>query len=198
MPTCQHGGPPTQPARTPEERARAQRVSGMKGELEGVGWAAIWVLRSSFGPSLRAQGGERPSPNETAAKSGSSSVDHESCFLLFLREKCIVLSSFPLPSIISRGIGFGHFVAGSIQPDGSRRCSAAARLTVTLRLQIQCHDFSRKKNSESFFRVQIESMSSSFKEQQAGSHSSTYCFRFQGRVYCQSLRLFLSFVCIAI
>ena len=53
-------------------------------------------------------------------------------------------------------------MAGSIQPDGSRRCSAAAaRLTVTLRLQIQCHDFSRKKNSESFFRVQIESMSSS-------------------------------------
>jgi len=104
-------------------------------------------------------------------------------------------------------------VTGSIQPDGSRRCSAAARLTVTLRLQIQCHDFSRKKNSESFFRVQIESMSSSdsdfffcekiagaplsFKEQQAGSYS-TYCFRFQGRVYCQSLRLFLSFVCIAI
>ena len=52
-------------------------------------------------------------------------------------------------------------MTGSIQPDGSRRCSAAARLTVTLRLQIQCHDFSRKKNSESFFRVQIESMSSS-------------------------------------
>ena len=121
MPTCQHGGPPSQPARTPEERARAQRVSGMKGELEGVGWAAIWVLRSSFGPSLRAQSGERPSPNETAAKSGSSSVDHESCFLLFLREKCIVLSSFPLPSIINRGIGFGHFVTGSIHRFNSTR-----------------------------------------------------------------------------
>jgi len=145
--------------------ARAQLVSGRKGELEGVGWAAIWVLRSSFGPSLRAQGGERPSPNETAAKSGSSSVVQlitNHAFYSFFLKKCIVLSSFPLPSIISRGIGFGHFVTGSIQPDGSRRCSAAAaRLTVTLRLQIQCHDFSRKKNSESFFRVQIESMSSS-------------------------------------
>ena len=90
MPTCQHGGPPSQPARTPEERARAQRVSGMKGELEGVGWAAIWVLRSSFGPSLRAQGGERPSPNETAAKSGSSSVvqliTNHAFYFFFLKE----------------------------------------------------------------------------------------------------------------
>ena len=49
-----------------------------------------------------------------------------------------------------------------------------------------------------FFCEKIAGAPLSFKEQQAGSHSSTYCFRFQGRVYCQSLRLFLSFVCIAI